>query len=116
MTIREFKINKNKYQFCNEGWSNSNGWGHRTILLRNGYQLGENKIRYYNRTWERYEFQSCMSGCVWTLKHEREEYLKNRFKEENNLTRLTKTHEKEYNKYLKQDELLKEYTKLYNLI
>ena len=113
MTIREIKVNGNKYQFCNEAWSNSNGWGHRTILLRNGYQLNENKVRYLNRTWERYEFQSCMQGCIYPLIEQRKAELKEQFKAYKNITRLSQKYAKEYEQFEKQDERLKEYTKLY---
>ena len=114
MKILNKKINKNKYTFINEGWSNSNGWGHRSVLFKNNYQIAENKIRYINRTWEQYEFQSCMQGCVYPLIENRKSELKERFKEEKNITKLTQKYEKEFNKYLKQDSELKELEKLYH--
>ena len=57
----------NVYQFVNEGYSNSNGWGHITTIIRNGYDYDPHKVRYYNRTWESYPFQTCMSGAVETI-------------------------------------------------
>lgn len=64
MNIKKFKINENEYTFVCEGWSNSNGWGHRVNLLRNNYEIAEARIRYYNRTWENYEFQTCMLKAI----------------------------------------------------
>ena len=57
----------NKWQLVNESWSNSNGWGHKTTVIRNGYDFEPHKVRYYNRTWEMYTYQTCMSGAVETI-------------------------------------------------
>ena len=82
-------INDNEYILVNESWSNSRAWGHRTILFRNGVELAENKVRYYNRTWECYQYQTCMKGCVRQLIDERAERLKERFKDTNNIQRFS---------------------------
>lgn len=113
MKILNKKINKNNYEFVNEGWCNSTGWGHRSVLFKNGHQISENKIKYLNRTWEQYEFQSCMYGCVYPLIEKRKSELKESFKEKKGITKLTQKYEKEYAKYLKQDDELKELNKLY---
>lgn len=64
MNIKKFKINENEYTFVCEGWSNSRSWGHRVVLIKNMYTMCEAKIRYYNRTWENYEFQTCMLKAI----------------------------------------------------
>lgn len=58
------KINNNTYELLCETWETYRAWGHRVILLRNGVELNERKIRYYNRTWECYRYQTCMFGCI----------------------------------------------------
>lgn len=58
-------IDDRHYTFANRYWSTSRAWGHETSLfLNNGWRIGRAKVRYYNRTWERYTFQSCMRAAV----------------------------------------------------
>ena len=59
--------NTDTFTFVNETWETSRSWGHRTLLFRNGAKVGEHKIRYYNRTWERFQYQSCMGECVYQI-------------------------------------------------
>ena len=54
----------NKIELVNESWSTSRSWGHKTNVIINGYDYGKYKVRYYNRTWESYAFQSCMRGAI----------------------------------------------------
>lgn len=85
-------IHNISYTFINESWSTSNSWGHRTILFKgdNCYPMGENNIRYYNRTWEVYQYQSCMQGCVNNIIDVLiNEYIAN-YKSKNNITRFKK--------------------------
>lgn len=105
-------INDKEYTFVNNTWENSNGWGHETYLLKNNNEIGHNKVRYYNRTWECYRYQTCMSGCVYDLISKRENELKEKFKNENEITRLTKKYGEEFKKYLENDLELKELTEL----
>lgn len=60
----------NIWKFVNEGWSNSTGWGHKTTVFKNSYDYEPHKIRYLNRTWERYTFESCMYGAIETIREE----------------------------------------------
>lgn len=103
------KVNDNEYEFINNAWENSRNWGHESTLLKNGVEIGHNRVVYINRTWENYRFQSCMLGITWQLIHDREEELKEEFKENKNISRLTKKYEEEFNKYLDADALLTEY-------
>ena len=64
MRIKKFNINENEYSFVCEAWSNSRSWGHKVNLFRNNYEIAEARIRYYNRTWESYEFQSTMLKAI----------------------------------------------------
>jgi hypothetical protein len=105
-------INDNEYTFVNKTWETSNSWGHETTLFKRHYEIGHNKVRYYNRTWESYRYQTCMRGCVYELISKRENKLKNYFKNEKNITRLTKKYEEEFEKYLENDKELKELKEL----
>ena len=115
MEILNYEIKGNKYQFCCETWETSRAWGHKVHLLRNGYELVEEKVRYYNRTWECYRYQTCMFACIRTLINELETKIILKYKEENNVNRLTKVKREEIlNNTTNKDYL--EYKELYNQV
>lgn len=105
-------INGNTYDFINEQWSTYNAWGHKTNLLKNGIDIANNKVRYYNRTWESYKYQSCMCGCVYQLIEERTKQLKEDYKRDNMLNRMTKARQKEFELLVESDNELQELNKL----
>lgn len=116
MEKRIVNIGKNTYEFMNESWSNSRSWGHRSILFKNGYQIGENRVRYYNRTWEAYTFQSCMSGLVWDLDNTaKEKYIAN-YKAKNNIARFKKGQKEQVIKEYEETEQAKEYAQIKNAL
>ena len=61
MIIR--KINDDVSIAC-ESYSNSRAWGHRAMAIYKGREVERASARYYNRTWERYQFESVMLGLV----------------------------------------------------
>ena len=113
MELIRKNINGIEFTFTNNTWSNSNGWGHETRLFQNCCEIGKNRVRYYNRTWECYTYQSCMQGCVYQLIDELEERLKDRFKNEKGINRLTKKYEDEFISYKEQNTTLQNYKELY---
>lgn len=67
------------FSFACRGWSTSRAWGHEVFLLDGWHECGRARVRYYNRTWECYTFQSAMFEAVDDYeKHELERYLNNR--------------------------------------
>ena len=116
MEIRTKVINGNKWQFVNESWSTSNSWGHRTNVLKNGYNYVEHKCRYINRTWERYAFQSCMFGAVAEIKEEELKRFIDNYKYINNIERFKKGQKDEVIKMFEETEIAKELEVLYNAI
>lgn len=109
MERKLIKVNGNEYEFINNYWETRSSWGHESWLLINGREEKYNKVRYINRTWENYRFQSCMLGILYELINEREEELKDQFKEQKGISRLTKKYENEFEEFKNNDELLKEY-------
>jgi hypothetical protein len=70
MEIFRFKQKALKeYSIVCEYWETSRAWGHRAILMFNNNEVLETKVRYYNRTWEMYRYQSCMQKLL-SLYHE----------------------------------------------
>lgn len=90
MEIRRKNINGNNWELVNEYWETSYSWGHKTTIIRNGYDYGTNKVRYYNRTWECYTYQTCMNGALNKLKDTELQNYIDRYKEKNNITRFKK--------------------------
>lgn len=90
MEIRKKFINGNRWELVNEYWETRSAWGHKTTIIRNGCDWGDYKVRYYNRTWEMYTFQSCMSGAINTIKEQELNSYIRQYKEKNNITRFKK--------------------------
>ena len=88
----EIKVKKtsngNVWKFVNETWSNSNGWGHKTTVFRFDYDFEPHKVRYYNRTWERYTYQTCMSGAVEEIYQEELKRFIDNYKYKNEIVRF----------------------------
>tara|TARA_R110000772_G_scaffold217404_1_gene327830 strand:- start:31 stop:384 length:354 start_codon:yes stop_codon:yes gene_type:complete len=61
-----------EYKFENFGWSTSRSWGHESNLYINGVWSDWKRVTYINRTWEAYQYQSCMRGLIYDLRHEAE--------------------------------------------
>lgn len=52
-------INGVKFTLVCESWNTRNSWGHMVTLYKNdSIKIGRAKIRYYNRTWESYQYQA----------------------------------------------------------
>lgn len=79
-----------EFQFVNEYFSTSRSWGHISTLYKNGVEVATNKVRYYNRTWEAYQYQSVMAGLVYQLKEDYiNDYIRD-YKEKNNISKFKK--------------------------
>ena len=78
----EFKIVAYSYE-------TPSSWGHKAELIRNNdYTLNTYKIRYYNRTWEKYEYQSVIKSVLSDyIDYLIKDYI-NDYKTQNNITRL----------------------------
>ena len=57
--MRTFEINENITVSC-EYYETRNNWGHKAWLFRDGLEIAKAKITYYNRTWEKYQYQSVL--------------------------------------------------------
>ena len=56
--IYSVDFNGVNYSVLGESWETRNSWGHTAYLLRNGDEISRARVRYYNRTWESYRYQS----------------------------------------------------------
>ena len=61
--MKIFNLNKNYNVVCN--WENTRyGFRHLAVLHKNGFEIARAKTCYYNRTWERFEFESVLKKIV----------------------------------------------------
>ena len=90
MEIRRIKCKSgNEYNIVNESWETSRAWGHKSTLVASWGEVESRKIRYYNRTWESYTYQSCMSGLLDTILENNQKSYITEYKEKNDISRLT---------------------------
>lgn len=79
----EFKIVAYSYE-------TSNSWGHKAELIKNNdYTLNKYKIRYYNRTWECYQYQSVIKSVLNDYMTQLIDDYINDYKDTNNIKRLS---------------------------
>lgn len=90
MEIKKVNVGENEYAFINETWSRSGAWGHRSVLMINGTPMKEHKVRYYNRTWECYDYQTCMRQTVMELINEKQDSYIYDYKLSNSISRFKK--------------------------
>ena len=77
------------YNIVNETWETSRAWGHKSTLVAQWGEVESHKVRYQNRTWERYTYESCMSGLINTILEDNLKSYITQYKEKNDITRLT---------------------------
>lgn len=105
--IKSKKIMGKQFSIYAESWSNSRAWGHKAVLKINDYQTWENKIRYYNRTWERYQYESVIHSVIYDYIEYIKELVKENFKREKGIKRITEKYKKEVEKAIKTDKNIK---------
>lgn len=107
------EINGVKFTFVCESWQTRNSWGHKVSLYQNeSFFVGSAKIRYYNRTWESYLFQSAIKSVIYNAIDETKAAAKKVFLSVNNYKVMTKKRAAVFIKYLEKDEGYKLYNEL----
>ena len=77
------------YNIVNETWETSRAWGHKSTLIAPWGEVESRKVKYINRTWKRYTYESCMSGLIDTILEDNLKSYIAQYKEKNDITRLT---------------------------
>jgi len=61
--MRIFNLNSEYNVVCN--WQNTRyGFRHLAVLHKNGFEIAREKCCYYNRTWERFEFETVINKVI----------------------------------------------------
>ena len=109
-------INGVKFTLVCESWTDRTSWGHEVTLYKNDtFKVGRAKIRYYNRTWERYLYQSAIKSVIYDAIEEIKAAAKKVFLSLHNYKVMTKKRAAAFLEYLKQDDTYKMYNELYRM-
>ena len=107
------EINGVKFTFVCESWNIRNSWGHEVTLYRNNtFKVGHAKIRYYNRTWESYLYQSAIKNVIIDVITEIKAAAKKFFFTLHNYKVMTKKRAAEFLAYLAKDSEYNMYNEL----
>lgn len=110
------EINGVKFTLVCESWSTRNSWGHKVLFYKNDtIKIGQAKIRYYNRTWESYQYQCAIKNVIWQAIEKIKEAEKEIFKELHQYKVITKKRAAEFKEYLGKDQEYNMYNELYRM-
>lgn len=105
-----------KFTFVCDSWNARNSWGHEVTLYKNdSFKVGFVKIRYYNRTWERYEFQNAIKSVIYNVIQQIKAVAKKTFLILHNYKILTKKRAAEFVEYLAKDLEYNTYNELFKM-
>lgn len=110
------EINGVKFTFVCESWRTRNNWGHEVTLYKNDtLKVSRVKIRYYNRTWECYQYQSAIKSVILDVIEKTKAAAKMAFLTLHNYKVLTKKRAAAFLEFLKQDNTYNMYNELYRM-
>ena len=89
------------FTFVNEAKNTRDGFCHISHLFNEyGREIATGRVNYLNRTWERYEFQTSMKKAVSKALDETIDYLRDVYKIDCQIKRMTKKHQEEFERLL----------------
>lgn len=110
------EINGVKFTLVCEFWQTRNSWGHKVSLYRNeSFFVGSAKIRYYNRTWEKYQYQSTIKSVIFNAIQEIKAAAKKVFLSVHNYKVMTKKRAAAFREFLKEDNEYNMYNELFKM-
>lgn len=110
------EINGVKFTFVCEFWNTPNSWGHEVTLYKNDtFKVGHAKIRYLNRTWESYQYQSAIKNVIYNVLERIKAAAKKAFLTLHNYKVMTKKRAAAFLEFLKQDSKYYLYNELYRM-
>lgn len=110
------EINGVKFTLVCESWNTRNSWGHEVTLYKNEtFKVGRAKIRYYNRTWESYQYQSAIKNVIIDVLEKNKAAAKKAFLTLHNYKVLTKKRAAAFLEFLNQDNTYNMYNELYRM-
>ena len=105
-----------EYNIVNETWETSRAWGHKSTLIAPWGEVESHKVRYYNRTWESYTYETCMLCAIDEIEETEKNKFINDYKYQNNIDRFKKGQKDEVIKMFEETEKAKELKALKEVI
>ena len=109
------EINGVKFTLECESWANRNSWGHKVTLYENGVKIDSVRVRYYNRTWETYQYQRAIKCVIGNIIADLKAHAKVAFKQFRGYKVLTKKRAAEFADFLAQARAYNMYCDLYRM-
>lgn len=110
------EINGVKFTLVCESWTDRTSWGHKVTLYKNdAMTVGSVKVRYYNRTWEIYRYQTAIKSVIFEAIERIKAAAKVAFLALHKYKVLTKKRAVEFSEYLAKDPDYSIYYKLYGM-
>lgn len=92
MKLVKFTANGREIELFCDSRNTRNGFAHDARLFVDNMPWGEGHCYYLNRTWESWTYQSvCIEACG-NVMASRKDWLKDNYKYENKISRITKKH------------------------
>ena len=109
-------INGVKFTLVCKTWKTRNSWGHEVTLYKNDcVTVGRAKVRYYNRTWESYLYQTVIQSVIYNVLEKIKAAAKKAFLTLHNYKVMTKKRAVAFLEFLKQDNIYNMYNELYRM-
>lgn len=105
-----------EFIFVNETAGTQHGFKHVTELYIGCRKVAEAVIHYYNRTWEKYDYQTSAKSAVLKAMEERAEIIKREYKERHNIKRLAGRALEECKRETEQDVGISAYRQVYKAL
>lgn len=80
---------RHNFQILAESWETRNSWGHSAVLLLDGRKIDSARRRYYNRTWECWQYESVCQDLLDQYCDRIESVLLDAYRLTNDKKRLT---------------------------
>lgn len=109
------EINGVKFTLECESWSTRSSWGHEVTLYKNAVKIGRAKVRYYNRTWECYQYQTAIKNVIHDAIEKIKEDVKKAFLSLHNYKVMTKKRAAAYMEHLLKNSDYEILRKLYEM-
>ena len=82
-------LNGQEIEVFGQYWETRNSWGHNGILMIDGVEVARDRVRYYNRTWESYRFQTAGRCAVGRYLDSLKQRALDRYREATGRVRLS---------------------------
>lgn len=105
-SLKEITVDGRKVVFYNRSENTRNGFKHISEMFIDGENVSKGTRQYYNRTWEKYQYQSAMKTAVYNSINENRKSIEYSYRLENSINRMTKKHRENLEMILVQDNRL----------